>query len=88
MGRSLLSNDTSREAERVQIALWRAMSPLEKTRIVSAVTRAAQELCLTGIRQRHPGASNSECRAWLARHKLGVALARRVYGDMAQAAES
>jgi hypothetical protein len=72
----------------MQIALWRAMSPLEKTRTVSAVTRAVQELSLAGIRQRHPGASERECRAWLARYKLGAALARRVYRHTAELIES
>jgi hypothetical protein len=76
-----LSFDTSPSAERIQVELWRDMSALEKACAVSEVTRAAQELALTGIRQRYPAASEHEVFLRLAILKLGSALACRVYPD-------
>jgi len=76
--------DTSPEAERVQIDLWRRMSPADKARAVSEISRMVQELSLAGIRQRHPGASDQECLLRLARLKLGAALASRVYPEAAR----
>lgn len=78
-----LARDTSPEAERLQVELWRKMSPLEKARAVSAITRAAQQLSLAGIRQRHPGASDRECMLRLAMLKLGPELTRRIYPEAA-----
>jgi hypothetical protein len=37
------------------------MSPYEKLRLASELTRAVEELCLAGIRMRHPEASEREC---------------------------
>lgn len=88
MKRPLLSRDTSAEAERVQIALWRAMSPLEKARAVSAASRAVQQLSLAGIRHRHPRATDDECWLFLATYKLGAPLARRAYRNCAGQIES
>jgi len=83
MNRAVLSTDTTAEAERLQLELWRAMSPLQKARAVSQITRAAQEMALAGIRQRHPRASESECMMRLAILTLGPELARRVYPEAA-----
>ena len=79
-----LARDTSSDAERLQVALWRKMSPLEKARLVSDITRTAQELSLAGIRERHPGASDRECMLRLAMLKLGPELTRRVYPEAAE----
>ena len=57
----MLSLDTSPEMERLQIDLWRRMSPLEKARAVDGLSLATQALALAGIRQRHPHASEREC---------------------------
>ena len=78
-----LASDTSIEAQRVQVELWRRMSPLEKARTVSAITLAAQQFSLAGIRLRHPRASNRECMLRLAILKLGRELTYRVYPDAA-----
>ena len=79
----MLASDTSRASEEVQIALWRRMSPVDKARAVSEISRAVQELSLAGIRRRHPGASERECMFRLAILKLGRTLACRVYPDAA-----
>lgn len=59
------------------------MSPLDKARAVTEITRTAQELSLAGIRHRHPDASDRECMLRLAMVKLGPALASRVYPEAA-----
>jgi hypothetical protein len=80
---ALLSADTSRDAEAIQIELWRRMSSVDKARAVTSSSRAAQELSLVGIRLRHPEASQRECFLRLAALKLGPSLALRVYPEAA-----
>ena len=55
--------------------------PAAKLRIVSALSRNAQELSLAGIRVRHPEASERGCLLRLAEIKLGRALTERLYPD-------
>ena len=83
-----LSRDSSPEVERLQIDLWRRMSPLDKARAVDGLSRATQELALAGIRQRHPHASEHECLLRLAMLKLGPRLAVRVYPEVADLRDS
>jgi hypothetical protein len=71
--------DTTAAAERIQVELWAAMSPIEKFCLVSAISRNVQELSLAGIRRRHPDATNDELRFHLAVAKLGDELARATY---------
>ena len=78
---ALLTSDTSLEAEREQVELWRRMSPLEKVRAVTEIGRAVQQLSLAGIRLRHPDASDQECMLRLAVLTLGRQLASRVYPE-------
>ncbi len=84
----MLSRDSLPEVERLQIALWRRMSPLEKARAVDGLSRAAQELALAGIRKRHPHASEPECQLRLALLKLGPRLAVRAYPEAADLLDS
>jgi hypothetical protein len=60
------------------------MSPLQKAEVVSQATRDTLTLALSGIRQRHPGASERECFLRLAELKLGPTLVRVVYPDASQ----
>ena len=85
---AMLSADTSSAMERLQIDLWRRMTPLDKARAVRQLTRATQALALAGIRQRHPHASERECRLRLAVLKLGPRLAVLVEPDAAEFIES
>jgi hypothetical protein len=75
------AGDTSPEAMRVQLDLWRSMSPAEKATVVSGVSIAVRQLALAGIQARHPGASNRECMLRLALMTLGRELACKVYPD-------
>lgn len=73
--------DTSREAERIQVALWRRLSALEKARLMAEATAGTRELALAGIRLRHPSASEDECRLRYALHTLGRSLACQAYPE-------
>lgn len=81
MKNGVLSRDTARQAEQMQVELWRGMSPLSKVQAVSALTRSVLQLSLAGIRQRHPEATDAECKLRLARLTLGPELAVRVYPE-------
>ena len=78
----MLASDTARSAQRLQVELWRRMTPLEKARVVSDTSRAVQELSLVGIRRRYPGASERECTLRLAALILGRSLASEVYPEL------
>ncbi|MBI3447414.1 MAG: hypothetical protein HY049_00630 [Acidobacteria bacterium] len=76
-----LALDTSAEAERIQLELWRQMSPAEKLHLVSEISRAADTMCLAGIRMRHPEASDREIFLRFAIIRLGAELAGRAYPE-------
>ena len=52
--------DTSPEAERVQIEIWRRMTPAEKFAVFAALQRDVELLAEAGIRRRHPDATDRE----------------------------
>src|ERR1700730_5697543 len=81
---AILSRDTSADVERLQIEAWRRMSTLEKAGIMSQATSDALTLSLSGIRQRHPGASERECFIRLAALQFGPTLVRQVYPNASQ----
>src|SRR3981189_1872663 len=81
---AILTRDTSAAVERLQIEAWRRMSMLEKAGIMSQATSDALTLALSGIRQRHPGASAREYFIRLAALQLGPTLVRQVYPDASQ----
>lgn len=83
MPRPPLASDTSLEIEDLQIERWRDMSPAAKADLITALTRAAYELALAGIRYRHPDASPREQTLRLAMLTLGPDLARDVYPEIA-----
>lgn len=65
-GYRLQSEDTSREAEAVQLDGLRRMTSSERLQLAIELTRAARDTALTGLRLRHPGASDWELRLRLA----------------------
>ena len=81
---AILSRDTSADVERLQIEAWRRMTSLDKAALLSQATHDVVALALSGIRQRHPGASERECFIRLAALQLGPTLVRQVYADAAQ----
>jgi hypothetical protein len=61
--------DTSPEAERVLIGVYRKMSPGQKWLRLGETFRAARILHAAGVRLRHPGATPTEIhRDWMKRH--------------------
>jgi hypothetical protein len=85
---AVLSADTTRSAERLQVMAWRSMSSVERVRLVAGAARAVRALALAGLRQRHPGATDSEIVARLARLTLGRSLAHRVYPHLVDASDA
>ncbi len=71
--------DTSEHVARLQVELWRRMSPLEKLQLASGLTRASRDMCLAGIRLRNPEASEREVRFHFALITLGADLTGRAY---------
>lgn len=78
-----LSPDTSPEAERVQIALFRQASPARRFALARSLSRTALSLSREGVRRRHPELDAQEvlCR-WVAL-QYGSALAERLRADLA-----
>ena len=80
-----LYSDTHPQIEALQIELWRRASPTHKMNMLAQLNASARTLALTGLRSRHPQASEAELRRRLADLLLGEDLARKVYGDMPDA---
>ena len=80
--RALLSTDTSRDAERQQIAVWQSLSTVEIAALIDGASRAARTLALAGLRIRHPNASERELVARFAEMTIGPDLARLAYPEL------
>jgi hypothetical protein len=52
--------DTSEEADRIQIEIYRAMSPERRFEIAAELNEICRELQRSGIRQRHPQYTDRE----------------------------
>lgn len=78
-----LAEDTSPEAERVLIELWRQASPARKFAMIEEATRAFRESLLAGLRERYPADSPERPRRRFADLWLGPDLARQVFGPAA-----
>lgn len=76
------AEDTSPEAERVLIDLYRKANPARKMALVLEANRTAQILALAGLRERHPGETPALLRRRLADLLLGKELAAKAYGPM------
>jgi hypothetical protein len=73
-------SDTSSDAERVLIDLYRRMTPAEKLRRVAELNEAAA-LAPAGLRLRDPRADEREIFLRLASLRLGSAMVELVYGQ-------
>lgn len=74
--------DTDANAERIQIDLMRNAPVWRKIDLLSQLNQAAKLFAMSGLRQRHPGATEQEIRRRLADLLLGEELAERVYGPL------
>lgn len=75
-----LAADTSPEAEKILIELWRKASPARKLAMVLSANRTARLLALTGLRERYPNESHAQLQRRLADLWLGPELAAKAYG--------
>ena len=77
-----LTRDTDPEAQRVQLEIYRRMSPARKLELVSDAIETARSLALAGLRQRYPQAGSEELKRRLFGLWLGEDLAAQVYGPV------
>jgi hypothetical protein len=76
-----VSADTSAEAEAVQLALYRRMSPSERVRVAHQMSLDAREIAQAAIRRRHPEYDDAMVRWALFRLLLGDALFQAAWPD-------
>jgi hypothetical protein len=81
---AVLSRDTSREAEELQVRVWRSLSTHELAQLISGASQALRTLAFAGLRARYPGIPDAELVPRFAMLTLGPRLARRVYPDLDQ----
>ncbi len=74
------STDTDRATERYLIERLRALPPWRKAEMLSAATRAACDLAMAGLRERHPAAAADEIRKRFAALALGRDAAIAMFG--------
>lgn len=78
--RAVLSRDTDRAAELLQVSLWRRMSAGARLRTAAAASAATLRLSLAGVRIRAPHADQNARLLTLARIRLGADIVRHAYG--------
>lgn len=74
--------DTHPDAERVQIDLMRRTPVWRKMDLLAQLNQAARIFAMSGLRRRHPSATEQEIHRRLADLILGKELAERVYGPL------
>lgn len=72
------TNDTTAEAEAVQLACIRRMSPLERLRAGCRMSNRVRRLAFDAIRGRHPDANETEVRLRFIELAYGAFLAADV----------
>ena len=80
--RSSLTPDTSLDFEARQVRGWRGMTAAQKAELIVAISQAARDMAMAGIRDRFPTASPHEHFLRLAILTLGSELARQAYPDI------
>jgi hypothetical protein len=83
---SALFSDTHPRMEALQVQLLRQASPAHKMEMLAQLNASARVLALNGLRSRYPQAGEAELRRRLAGCLLGEELARKVYGEISDAA--
>jgi len=78
------SPDTSPEAERVWVELLRQTPAWRRLQLADRMSATTRELCLAGIRSRHPNATEAEIRRRFAQIHLGPDLAAKVVGPVVE----
>ncbi len=71
--------DTSADAERVQIEVFRRMGPEKRLRSAAVLSKACRTLLANGIRKRHPDYTEEQVRVAVIRCLLPEDLFLRAY---------
>jgi hypothetical protein len=74
-------HDTTPDAHRAQIELWRAMSPSRRVQLAIEMSERAREIAIAGVMAREPGLSFEAARLRVFRKILGDALFEAAYGS-------
>lgn len=77
-----LAEDTSPEAERVLIELWRRATPARKFAMILSANRTGRVLATAGLRARFPKETPVQVRRRFADLWLGPELAAKAYGPL------
>lgn len=80
--RTRLYADTSADAERVLLAIYRRMPAWRKVELVEDANRTARQLAMVGLQSRHRGESLTKLRRRLLGIVLGGDTAQRLYGPL------
>lgn len=83
---AVLSDDTTAEAERMQVEIWRRMSSLERAQVITGACQAARAFAFAGLRQRHPEATDRTLVALYVELTAGPELARQAYPGLLEPA--
>jgi hypothetical protein len=78
--RTPIVSDTHPDMERLQLDLMRRAPAWRKAQMLGEMYATMKQFALSGLRSRHPNASEPELRFRLADLLLGADLAERVYG--------
>ncbi len=81
------SADVAPQIEALVVEGWRRMSPAEKIRQVRELIRTTRRFAVAGLRNRHPGAPDSEIHRRLAAFWLDPDMQVRVFGAESDPAE-
>jgi hypothetical protein len=82
---STLYSDTHPKMDCLQIQLLREVPAWRKLEMLAQLNATARLLALSGLRQRHPKASEAQLRRRLAGLLLGEEKAGKVYGELEDA---
>ena len=75
------NSDTSSDARRVQIDIYRRMTPARKFELIAEAYEFGKSLAMAGIRLRYPDATEEQVREIWARQHLGDELYEQAYGS-------
>ncbi|HVI10661.1 MAG TPA: hypothetical protein VND65_20395 [Candidatus Binatia bacterium] len=68
---SVIPSDTSPEAARVQLEIYRRMTPAERLRMALEMSDSIRNVAMAGLRSRHPDWGEKELRQELMRIMYG-----------------
>lgn len=76
---SWIASDTTEEAARVQLAVFRRMTPEKRLELAFEMTNELRHRLAEGVRHRHPEYSEEQVRLAVIHLTLGDDLFRKVY---------